>query len=771
MTVHCPSSRPSYSWTYDISAGLVVFLVALPLCLGIALACKAPIISGLLAGIVGGIVVGIISGSHTSVSGPAAGLTAIIAAQISSLGSFETFLAAVFIAGLIQMAMGLARTGFISAFFPNSVIKGLLAAIGAILILKQLPHLVGLDTNYIGEMAFLQADNENTFSMLDNMFIKFHPGATIVGIISLFLLIAWDQVYWLKNLKIPAPLVIVVAGTLINMFFLYSDSIWIIGINHRVQMPIPNGISGLTKLLVWPDFTALLDAKVLIAGITIAVVASLETLLNLEAVDKIDPQQRISPPNRELIAQGAGNMILGLIGGIPVTSVVVRGSVNINANAKTKNSAIIHGFLLLICVLALPQIINQIPLSCLAAILIITGFKLASPKIIKQMWSQGINQFLPFLVTFIAIMFTDLLIGVLIGLVTSIFFILKNNFNRPIMVVKENLLGREVKRIILANQVSFLNKAAISKTLTNMPDSGHIVLDASDTDLIDIDVLDMIKDFKEETAPKRGITISLVGFKERYSVDDCVQFADYSTCELQKNATPQQILECIKDGNLRVREGRRLKRDLNHQILATSSGQFPLAAILSCIDSRVPAELIFDMGIGDAFSIRMAGNVISQKILGSLEFACAVAGAKLIVVMGHTRCGAISAALDSHITGQSVQNAYGCKHLSFIINDIQKVITQTFDNDNSLNPISNREAFLNQITVKNVLQSIDSIRTKSAVLASLLAKKRIAIAGCVYDVTTGEAKFLNIQELSKKDMAEVMKLMKLDLAPCNINVQ
>jgi carbonic anhydrase len=737
------------SLAHDFSAGLTVFFIALPLCLGVALASNAPIIAGLLSGIVGGAVVGALSKSHTSISGPSAGLTAVIAFQITALGSFEAFLGAVFIAGIVQIMMGMARMGFVAEFFPNSVIKGLLAAIGIILVLKQLPHLVGFDADFEGDMAFLQPDHENTFSEIYKMLTNFHLGSMIVGLLSLCFLLAWDRISALKKSPIPSALVVVVLGMALSAAF--SGSL-VIGAQHRVDVPIINGIFSLPGLFSFPDW-AQINYNVVFAGISIAMISSLETLLNLSAIDKIDPYQRKSPPNRELLAQGIGNMILGLIGGLPTTSAVVRSSVNINAKAQSKLSAIVHGLLLLISVLLLPNVINLIPLSCLAAILIVTGLKLASLKTIRSMWKLGLNQFLPFSLTLLAILFTDLLVGVLIGLAVSIFFILKSNFKHQTRLEIEHHLGYQLQRIILPSQVNFLNKAALARTLENIPQKSHVAIDASDTDYIDADVLDMIKDFESDSSLKRQITLSLLGFKSAYEVSDSINHIDYATFELQQNATPKQVLKLLKEGNQRVRQGRRIKRDLNRQILGTSAGQYPVAVILSCIDSRVPVELVFDLGIGDIFSVRMAGNVVSEKVLGSLEFATALAGAKLIVVMGHTKCGAVSAALDAY-QGKLSDEAHTCKHLGCIIDEIKNVAPKVVAG-------TDRELVLDGMIEKNVLQSIHHIRQKSSVIADLLAKGHIDMVGCIYDVTTGAAHFIDADKKPLKSNEGVLAVCEM----------
>ena len=364
-------------------------------------------------------------------------------------------------------------------------------------------------------------------------------------------------------------------------------------------------------------------------------------------MDRLDPLQRVTPPNRELMAQGVGNFILGLIGGIPLTSVIVRGSVNVGAGAKSKVSCIFHGVLIAVFVVFLPHVLNLIPRSCLGAILVVTGVKLASPALIKRMWDEGRFQFIPFMVTLTAVVFTDILKGILIGIAASMTFILISNLRKPLRQTIEKHLGGDVLHIQLANQVSFLNRAALEKILRDVPRGGHVLLDASTTDYIDADVLDLIRDFKEQIAPAHGVQVSLRGFGKRYSLPDEIHYVDYSTRELQAQLTAAQVLEILLKGNERFRTDQRLTRKLGRQIIdATAKGQHPLAVVLSCIDSRTPAELILDLGLGDIFSVRIAGNVISQNVLGSLEFGCAVAGAKLILVMGHTRCGAVTAAVE-----------------------------------------------------------------------------------------------------------------------------
>ena len=727
----------------DFPAGVVVFLVALPLCLGIALASNAPLFSGIVTGIIGGIVVGFLSGSRTSVSGPAAGLTAVVAAQIATLGSFEAFLVAVVIAGVIQVALGVARAGFISAFFPTSVIKGLLAAIGVILILKQIPHVVGHDPDPVGDMSFEQADHENTFSELAKTIFDIHPGAALVGAISLLLLIVWDRTK-LKKLLIPAPLIVVVLGVALSVLFRRFGSPWEIEPSHLVQVPILSDAGGWSQFIVTPDFSQLANPAVYLAAVTIAIVASLETLLNIEAVDKIDPERRHTPANRELLAQGVGNITAGLVGGLPMTSVIIRSSVNLNAGVKTKLSAVIHGLLLAGSVILVPNWLNEIPLAALAAILLVTGFKLASPKLITQMWKEGRTQFLPFVITVVAIVFTDLLIGILIGLGIALLFILHSNFRRPLRQVMEKHVGGDVLRIELANQVSFLNRAVLERAINGVPRGGHILLDASNTDYIDPDVHDLIKDFQSHGAKAHGVELSLTGFRDEYQIKDSIQFQDFTSREVQSALTPDRVVELLKEGNNRFRRGERIARNLRRQVDLTAMSQHPMAVILSCIDSRTPAEMVFDVGLGDIFSVRIAGNVAKEKVLASMEYACAVAGAKLVLVLGHTSCGAVTAAVDLFGSDQTPEEATGCDHLHALVDYIQASVDGSQRAAVMEKGGEIKKRYVDDVARDNVKRTVRLIREQSKALGRLEKEGRIKIVGGMYDLSSGETDLFEV---------------------------
>ncbi|MBD8084333.1 SulP family inorganic anion transporter [Chryseobacterium caseinilyticum] len=506
----------------NLPSGLVVFLVALPLCLGIASASGAPALSGIIAGIVGGIIVGFISNSNISVSGPAAGLTTIVLNAITDLGAFDLFLCAGIIAGVIQLVLGFMRAGSISNYFPNNVIEGMLAAIGIIIILKQLPHAVGFDKDFEGnETLFDKGINFNYFT---EALSAIQPGAVLITLISVGILILWDKIPTLKRLKIlPAALVAVAAGILINEFFKMSGSSLTIEKQHLVSLPVPQNLADFKNLITFPDFSGFTNYNVWLAGATIAIVASIETLLCIEASDRLDMQKRITDTNLELKAQGIGNLVSSFIGGLPMTSVVVRSSANANAGATTKASTIIHGVLLLICVLSIPMVLNKIPLATLAAVLIIVGYRLAKPATFKHFWSLGKFQFIPFVATVVAIVFTDLLKGVGIGLAISIFYILQGNMKRAYYLSKEKLTNADEITMKLAEEVSFLNKAAIKKTLKNIKPNSKVIFDARQTAYIATDVLEMIQEFANVRAVEEDIEVELLGFKTSYK--------DYETDE------------------------------------------------------------------------------------------------------------------------------------------------------------------------------------------------------------------------------------------------
>jgi MFS superfamily sulfate permease-like transporter len=516
----------------DLASGLVVFLVALPLCLGIALASGAPLFSGIVSGVVGGVVVGFLSNSSLSVTGPAAGLTAIILTAITDLGGFDIFLVAVILAGLIQIGLGFLRAGSFSNYFPTSVIEGMLAAIGIIIILKQIPHAFGHDVDNEGDFFFIEKSGHSTFDTLIESINFIHGGALIIAILSLVILITWEKVPALKKIKmLPGALVVVVLSIILNELFIKSESVLAITTNnHLVNLPSFQEIKAGFSL---PNFSALTNQKVWIVALTIAAVASIETLLCIEATDKLDPYKRFTDTNRELKAQGVGNIISGFLGGLPMTSVVVRSSANINSGGRTKLATIFHGALLILFALSIPFLLNKIPLSALAAVLLMVGYKLAKPTVFIHLWKNGFSQFIPFIITVIAVVGIDLLKGVAIGLGVSILFILYQNLKIAYSFKKESLHDGDVITIKLAQEVSFLNKAAIKSTLSQLPDSSIVIIDATNTKYIDFDVVEMLKDFRNVTAVDKEIKLTLKGFKEHYNIEN-TEFKHVKIKELKK---------------------------------------------------------------------------------------------------------------------------------------------------------------------------------------------------------------------------------------------
>jgi MFS superfamily sulfate permease-like transporter len=497
----------------DLPAGLVVFLVALPLCLGIALASQAPLFSGIIAGVLGGLVVGALSGSPLSVSGPAAGLTVIVASAISSLGSFEVFLLAVALAGVLQVILGLLKAGIIGYYFPSSVIKGMLAAIGIILILKQIPHALGYDKDAEGDFDFIQTDGANTFTEIVNAVYNAQSGAVIIALVALAILLIWDRPA-LKKFKffqiVPGALFAVLSGVFLNMLFGHSLPQFHMTGDTLVSLPVASDANEFFGFFSTPDFDAITNPKVWIVALTIAIIASLETLLSIEAADKLDPYKRDTPTNRELIAQGLGNLTSGLIGGLPMTAVIVRTSANVNAGGRTKLSAMFHSLLLLIAVVLIAPLLNQIPLACLAALLILTGYKLAKISLFKSMYKAGWAQFIPFLITVLAIQFSDLLKGIGIGMVVALFFILRNYYMKAYSI-KESVSanGSRHYEIELSEEITFLSKGSIGKFLHGLPDNCQITINGKKLTSIDPDVLEIIHDFRS-TAELKEISVELI---------------------------------------------------------------------------------------------------------------------------------------------------------------------------------------------------------------------------------------------------------------------
>ncbi len=520
--------RPSLFSTIgqDAPAGLVVFLVALPLCLGISLASGAPLLAGVVAGIVGGVLVSWLSGSAVSVSGPAAGLTVVVLSAIATLGSFPAVLAATAVAGVMQLLLGIARAGIIALYFPAAVIRGMLAAIGIILILKQLPHFFGVDSDFFEDMNFSQINGRNTFNAIGAALWSLNVGTVLVGALSLALLLLWNSAPvrrqpWAR--LVPGALVAVVAAVALNQLLKAVAPDLQVRPGHLVKLPVLSSLGQLAGAMLFPDFSVLRNPATYGVAFTIAAVASLETLLSVEAVDNLDPQKRHTPPNRELLAQGAGNLVSGLLGGLPLTAVIVRSSANIAAGAQTRMAAFLHGLLLLVSLLFLGSILNLIPLSALAAVLLMVGFQLTKPALYRKQWQLGREQFAPFAITIVAVLFTDLLKGVSIGLVLGFFFILRDNAKAGSYLRRDETAGNggadadgdeaALLHLRLPEHVSFLNKASIVITLEQLPTGSRVILDGTRSDVIDHDVLEAIEAFRQ-AAPARGIELELRGIRQ-----------------------------------------------------------------------------------------------------------------------------------------------------------------------------------------------------------------------------------------------------------------
>ena len=516
-----PSPPPSPSSPFatlsdDVPAGLVVFLVALPLCLGIALASGAPLFSGIISGIIGGLVVAALSGSSVSVSGPAAGLAVIVATAIQTLGSFPAFLLAVVVAGVCQMVFGVLRAGRVANYVPNSVIKGMLAAIGVVIILKQIPHALGRDVGYEGDFDFFRAADgaSTTLSDIAAAVASANGEAVIIAIVSLAILLAWETP-WVKSRKVlsavPGALIVVIVGILMNESFrLLLDGFYLRAEDgHLVSLPA-GGAADFFGQLTLPDWSRWTDRRIYTTGFTLAIVASIESLLSLEASDKLDPQRRISSPDRELLAQGVGNVAAGLLGGLPVTAVIVRSSANVYAGAKSRWSAIVHGVLLLASVVAIPRLLNLIPLASLAAVLLMIGYKLTKPKLYRDIWASGLDQFVPFIITVLAIVFTDLLTGVVIGIVFGVIFVIRTNHHAAFTLVHQD----SMYLLRLNKDASFVNKTELKLKLASVPADSGLIVDGTRAIFIDRDIYDVLADFSEG-APHRGIEVEFKNFHQK----------------------------------------------------------------------------------------------------------------------------------------------------------------------------------------------------------------------------------------------------------------
>lgn len=719
---------------FDFVAAIVVFLVAIPLCLGIALASGAPLFSGILSGIIGGIIVGGLSGSQVSVSGPAAGMAAVVVTAVAQIGDFNSFLLALALAGVLQIIIGSLKAGFVADYVPSNVVQGLLCAIGILLIIKQLPLAFTLSADFNELRTHLLETTEGiTLSPLLALSNHINAGAMLITFISLAILIYFEKTK-IKLLKeIPAPIIVVIAGVVLNELFLWTNSPLIQDFPQLVNIPKTTGLREFFSQLQYPNWSAWSNPHVYLYALIIGIVASLETLLNFKAGEKLDKKRRHASTNQELIAQGVGNMTAGLIGGIPITSVIIRTSINIQAGSKTKVSIILHGVFILFAVMLLPGALNKIPLSSLAAILIYTGYKLNKPAIYSSIYSQGSDRFIPFIVTVVSIIAFNLLTGILVGLTISLFYILKSNSQTRIDIIKEIYPKGISNRLILPQQMSFLNKAALVAELDSIPKHSRLIIDASYTQYIDKEILELLKEFKKEQAPSKHISLNLMGFKDSYKIHNYIDFINVTTYDVQSNLTPAQVLNILYEGNQRFLRDTRIHRLNLVDIKHTAIMQHPIAVVLGCIDSRVPVETVFDMSFGDLFCVRIAGNVINDDILASIEYACNVVGAKLIVVLGHTGCGAIQSACDGIEKG----------HITQLLEKIKPAITAETKTETNRN--SHNLAFVKHVTELNIANTLQNIYLRSDILRTMIDNDEIAMTGAIYDVHSGIVQYKNYE--------------------------
>ncbi len=685
-------------------------------------------VSGLIAGIVGATVVGMLSGSAFGISGPAAGLAVIVLSAIDDLG-FQAFLLAVVLAGGLQVLMGICRAGVISYYFPSAVISGMLSGIGIIIFLKQIPHALGYDADYEGDLSFVQKDGYTTVSELGHMFEYIAPGAVIISITTLLILIAWESSL-LKRFRFPrlvhGAVIAVPAGTAINLLFSNLAPDLALSGKHLVLIPVSAGAMDLFAQSDFPDFSQIGNSRVYLTALILGLVASLETLLCVEGTEKLDPEKRLTPVNRELCAQGAGNIVCGLLGGLPVAQVILRSSINLQAGAKTRAAAFIQGLLMFGAVLVIAPFINMITLASLASVLLVVGYRLAKPAQFRDLYNTGMEHFVPFIVTVLGLVLTDLFIGVSIGMAVALFFILLEHHKSSFVLYTERERNKTI--LHLSKNVSFLNKADIVKVLKKVPRNSELVLDATQCLFLDFDVYEVIENFKIE-AKRKNIQFQLENFRG-YGRLEPVPTSRPQTRDCQESLTPAVVLEILKQGNRRFVNNLNSNRNMLEQINESRAHQFPMAIILSCIDSRTSAELIFDQGLGDIFSVRVAGNVVNDDILGCMEYACEAAGSKLIVVLGHSNCGAVKGACADLKMGNLTQLLDKIRPAIAAVKSKYKV-TDAGDPD-----------FVQRVADRNVLTAREQIFKRSPILKESEASGKIGIVGGMYHIETGNVEFM-----------------------------
>ncbi|KTD26122.1 sulfate transporter [Legionella lansingensis] len=615
------------------------------------------------------------------------------------------------------------------------------------MIIKQLPLAFTLSTDLKELKAHLLESTESlAFNPLYDLSYHINEGAAIISLVSFAILIYADKAKTAWVQSIPAPIIVVILGILLNEVFIFSGSSFAQNNPHLVNIPQQDGFADFFSQLEFPAWASWTNPKIYLYAFIIATVASLESLLNVKAGEKLDKKRRYCSKDRELVAQGCGNLLAGLIGGIPITSVIVRTSVNIQSGAKTKLSAVLHGIYILLAVLLISNWLNKIPLSSLASILIFTGYKLTKPSIYKAAYEQGMDRFIPFLATVVSIVAFNLLVGILIGLAISLFYILKSNSRARLDIIKEIYPTGITNRLVLPQQITFLNKASLVAELDSIPKNSQLIIDARYSNYIDKEIIELLKEFREEQAPLKQIALNLIGFQDHYDIHNHIDFINVTTYDVLATLEPYQVLRILQEGSQRFLQDTRIHRSTKIDIQYTAETQHPMAVILGCIDSRVPVETIFDMSFGDLFCVRVAGNVVNDDVLASIEYACHVVGAKLIVVLGHTRCGAIQAACDSVEKG----------HITQLLDKIKPAIAA--ETDTKTNRTSKNIEFVGHITELNVINTLKQIYNDSDILRGMINHEDIAIVGAIYDVTTGKVSF-NDYSKALKQQGETYKLL------------
>lgn len=726
--------------------------------IGIALASGLPASSGLISAIIGGILVGGLSSSSISVSGPAAGLIAVSLSSIAALGNPSTFFLALFLSGMIQIAMGFFRFGFLSEFIPSSVIQGMMCAIGLLLILNQLPFAI-VDASSLGDIS---TSTNGLFSLkLPNDVADHINMGALTIFIATIVLVAWLKLDNRVMKFMPVPFLAIVLGTIINELFEFLAPA-LAQHSHLGLETIFSKNNQLFENSSWLDWQVISNVDIYLYAILIAAVSSFETIVNIKASERLNNYKSRCSKNRELVAQGIGNLCSGLLGGLPISALIARSSLNINAGATSKASTIFHGVLILALIVFLPGILNMIPPASLAAVLCYIGFKLTTPSIYLKIYRQGRERFISFIASLLAIILLGLWHGLLIGIAISIFYILKSNSKTRLDIFSEQHPTGIVNRLILPQQTTFLHKAMLVRELEQIPSNSSLIIDAHYSTYIDSDILLFIEEFRDKESKSRNISLNLVGFKQQYRINDQIHFINVPTRDTQLALTPHCVLNIFMQGNKRFLKGDTLHRNIQADIEFTQNQQHPIGIVLGCIDSRVPVETIFDMSLGDLFCARIAGNVVNEGIIGSMEYACKVAGAKLIVVLGHLQCGAVKSACDSVELG----------NITNILKQINTAIqaeTNTQEDRNSKN-----STFVENVTHLNIANTMIEIYLKSSIIKEMVDKEEICIVGANYDVATGKVTFsdylTSIDKLVKNAQTPIASIDSLITSIKNIPI-